>query len=338
MASQNTIISRNPEQNRILDLEKEYFTKIEKILTRSDLIRDLIKIESYIQASYENLSSNWNQRNKLEVPAEKLISYYIFKCFPNIEGIYESTICSDIAFLTEDAIINIDVKTTDFCSNTDEISLVQIENNQSSFTSKNIFPCNSFSGYDWIGNLPTIDEVHSLPVLSYTIKINYQDDKKSFKLYRKKNNPTITLSCIPNGKLENLFNFKIVDGFKTYTYNQDDSCNLPLYSFEDAPKDFFTNEDVFYKHTESIIAIPQDWERITIETKFGYYDPVTKHTWLGKKRKKPSPHYLLSYTEKGKTARLEVNTLSMRFDSKNVSWSGHKEYELLDESLIEIPQ
>ena len=59
---------------------------------------------------------------------------------------------------------------------------------------------------------------NELPVLSYIIKIIYFDDNYTFGLNKDSDLPTIAVACIPNGKLSKLFNYDIIQNYKTYEY------------------------------------------------------------------------------------------------------------------------
>ena len=192
-------------QSVILDLEKKYFDFLDLLITSPQFIKDLENIENSIQSNYTYLANTWNLKNKLKIPAERLLRYHIIKN-DIVCGFYPSPISCDLAVEVDDAIINIDIKTIDVIGNAGDITTIQFEHNQTSFRNKKVLGCGNFEGFEIKSNLPTIDPITKKPLLTYLLKIVYSDDEQSFNIFKNTGYPLMTLTCLPNGELSSLFN------------------------------------------------------------------------------------------------------------------------------------
>lgn len=321
MAKQDANHNRSNMQNRILDLEKKYFSVIEKVIKSQSFIDDLLLIEKEIRENYPKFKETWNLKNKLKVPAERVIRHHIYLALSDeIQGIYPSPISSDLGIRLEDCVLCIDSKTIDTDNNAGDIRATEVEPNQISFDNSNHKYVKSVS------NLESIDHYSRLPVLTYIIKIIYTDDHYSFKLARG-NNPSMVLACIPNGELSSLFNKDIIQNFKTYDYYSDrDNGALAVheipaqYSTKESKDDY--TELYCSKRGFAKIEIPLDRG-----TKTAYYDPQNKCIWWQTTTsKKPT----ISAVKSGSSTRVSNEILSERFDSKDNMWNGYKEFTLPD--------
>ena len=78
-------------------------------------------------------------KNKLKVPAERLVRHHIYTNLSNlITGIYPSPISSDLGIMTSDCVLCVDVKTVDTVGNRVDIGSTQVEPNQISFQNMRI--------------------------------------------------------------------------------------------------------------------------------------------------------------------------------------------------------
>ncbi len=316
MPSQDTSILRSGMQNKILDYEKKYFSILEKVFTSEAFINDLLLIEKEIRENYPKFVNTWNLKNKLKVPAERLVRHHIYtELHDIITGIYPSPISSDLGIMTEDCVLCIDVKTVDTIGNSVDIKSTQVEPNQISFqnTKHKYIPTNS--------NLESIDHYSRRPVLTYVVKIIYTDDDYSFKLSRG-NKPSLVLACIPNGELSNLFNNDIIKNFKTYDYytTTDDDAFEPVII-----PNTYKNKSEQQNYVDSY-CIDLGYSKVTIITegrsKDAYYDIAHRCIWwLTSHNNKPA----IKAVKSGSTARLQNNILEERYDSSNNAWSGYKE-------------
>lgn len=288
------------KQGHILDLEKKYFDLIYSIFKAEDFKEDLIAIESEIKNRYSEYKNVWNLKNKLKIPAERIVTHYMYKndrTKNEIVGIYSSPISSDIGLKMKDAILCIDIKTNDINGNRGDYNKILAERNQMSFINK------SYVNVTTNENLHTYDE--DLPVLTYIVKIGYDDDGTSFKLKTNDNSyPPIQIVCVPNGELGSLFDDNIVDGFKTYHYDEaTDNINF-----------FNTKEEA----TEYLV---NNYELIPEIDKEIYFCSETQNKYVAtSKGHKPCVKRLLS----GNTARINKNSIINRLDSKGNSWEGYK--------------
>ncbi|CEN83427.1 DUF2787 family protein [Paraclostridium sordellii] len=316
------------KQKNILDLEKTYFEKIWNICTSKDFENDLKKIETYISNNYDLLSDTWDLKNKIKIPAERLLRYHIYTKLSNeIIGIYPSAISGDIGFITKNAIISLDAKTIDMVGNKGDTKYLQFENNQSSFKNYGLDKCSSI-GYNGVAvdtYLPAFDtyDGKTLPVLTFFLSINYIDDKQTFKLNREKATGSIVLKCLPNGELSNLFDKDIVLNFKTYTYyaKKDGYSPIEIGNYNDVKE--YLSDEKFYTYTKD--KVNPDWEKIEGRTKKGYYCKKEDIAWFPVKRKKGNDQiYFLEAVKGGNTARVENETIKKRFDSNDNEWIGYK--------------
>lgn len=332
LAYQNNILERTLIQNNILDLEKKYFKHIEDLVNSPNFLNNLLDTEAQIQNNYSRLKDVWNVKNLLKIPAERLVRYNIYKEFDFITGYYASPVSSDIGVKTEEAILNIDIKTIDTKGNSTDVQPIIFEHNQFSFKNKNLDPYNEFECFPVSSNLPSIDPYTDLPILTYVVKFIYTDNKKSFSLYRGNKHYSIAVACIPNGELSNLFDYDIVSNFKDYKYYniKSDPYFLPktIVAKKDAPPNF-TKPDIFYDYVQSAIDIDANWTKIYGRSKPGYYDPNQEIPWfLVERGKGPNKIYTLEPVKKGNAARIPNSILKERYDSNNDPWCGYKTFTI----------
>lgn len=329
-----------PAKNKIgeiLDLEKKYFNIFWELFTSNEFTTDLSIIENEIKLQYEFLQNTWELKNKLKVPAERLVRQYVYKNLSHlVEHIYPSAVSSDVAFITKDAVINIDIKTLDKVGNKGDISNLQFENNQSSFRNVNLDISSKYpeSGVRVECLLPLQYSYNSSvakPMLTYFFTIVYQDDNSSFSLCRDSNLETIHLKCLPNGFTSILFDYDIVNNFKTYTYLEKKHGFEPIY--------LTNNKNDVEKKIKEFVKQNPNYDLINGRTKLGVYSPSQIHpkyntkgvSWFPVPRKKKTEKetkYYLSAINKGNTSRLSNTTLITRYDSTDTLWYGLKKYTL----------
>lgn len=316
MPKQDINIPRTTMQNTILDLEKKYFSILESIFKSENFLQDLLKIEKEIRENYPKFANTWNLKNKLKIPAERLIRHHIYTALTNlIKGIYPSPISSDIGILLEDCILCIDVKTLDTISNNVDIKSTSVEPNQISFKNTNHEYISSCS------NLESIDHYSRRPVLTFVVKIIYTDDNYSFKLSRI-SYPSLIFTCIPNGELSNLFGNDIIKNFKTYNYYtiSDNPAYAPIF----VPSNIKSKKDK-NDFTEEY-CLSKNYAKVPIKTdtqsKNAYYDIRHKCIWwLTSDNNKA----VIKAVKSGSTTRIENAILKERYDSHNEHWDGYKE-------------
>ena len=244
----NNFKNLTPDQIIILDLEKTYFKIFSKFFKDPFFTKGLKDIESYIKKNIKSLNA-WNVENKVALACERLVNLHVHKNFPDkktkkmyplscVKDIYPSPLSSDTAFITGDAIINIDCKTYSIGipgvkagpgkGNKDDWKKATIGSNQTSFIQPKHKTGKNGSG-PYINvkfNLAKNDSFNGVkkPTISFILGFLYYDDGKSFKWYTDKSDQNFAynakLACIPNGSLSGLFNNKIISNVKSYKYKE----------------------------------------------------------------------------------------------------------------------
>lgn len=334
MAQQNTNYARTRIQNEILDLEKRYMSILDQVFTSERFISDLKKIEADTQEYYDLLTDVWGKKNKIKEASERLVRHHLYTNFRGADNFYPFPISCDIAIETEDAILNVDVKTIDKIGNGTELTTTQFEHNQTSFINKPVFAAPPFPGFKVKSNLQTKDPRTNKPVITYLIKIGYADDGHgTFRLINEESKPSIVLTCLPNGSLSNLFDNDLFSNFKDYVYYaaHDGQYFKPRYIT--SKDEFLTlSHNVKYNRIEQSTDIPDNWRRIDSESRVGYYDVDHRILWYVVPRKVGN-HWdmYLTAVKYGNTGRFNDKWLEDRYDSNNVYWSGViKHYKLYE--------
>lgn len=334
MSKQNTTYNRTAFQNLILDLEKKYMQILDNVFTSHRFISDLKKIESDTQEYYELLTDVWGKKNKIKEASERLVRHHLYTNFKGADNFYPFPISCDIALETEDAILNVDVKTIDKIGNGNELTTTQFEHNQTSFINKPVLAAPPFPGFKVKSNLQTKDPRTGKPVITYLIKIGYADDGHGlFRLINENAKPSIVLTCLPNGALSSLFDDNLFSNFKEYTYYDKPDGEYFKPRYITSKDEFMTlTKNVKYNRVEQTTDIPDSWERIDSESKIGYYDTKTKILWYVIPRKSRN-HWdmYLTAVKNGNTARFNDEWLTNRYDSNNKPWCGEiKHYNLYE--------
>ena len=316
MGKQLTTITHTKMQNRILDLERYYFTVLENVFTSKPFIDDLLLIEKETRENYPKFQNTWNLKNKIKVPAERLVRHHVYtELHDIITGVYPSPISSDLGIMTNDCVLCIDVKTIDTVGNSVDISSTQVEPNQISFQNTN------HKYIQTVSNLESIDHYSRRPVLTFIIKIIYTDDNYSFKLSRT-DKPSLVLACIPNGELSNLFNNDIIQNFKTYSYYTEQ--DNPVFAAKIIPSSYHTPEerrDYVADYCINTMHFTQTVVESNSRSRNAYFDVANRCLWWETSfNNKPA----IRAVKSGSTARLSNTFLKERFDSNNNPWIGYK--------------
>jgi len=324
---------------KILDLEKKYFNILWELFKSKSFINDLEMIEREIKKKYSFLQKEWELKNKIKVPAERLVRQHIYRNLSDIiKNIYPSPISSDIAFITNDAVINIDIKTIDIIGNKNDIKTLQFENNQSSFKNKKLDSNKDHNNSGVVVEclLDTYYQCDNeeLPILTYFLIIIYYDDGKEFKL-NDNDLETIYLKCLPNGGISILFDYDIVSNFKTYSYLEEKHGVSFI-------RKFLTDyeKDLNIKLSE-IADQDKNFSIIKGRRKIGLYNEKQIHPKYGtngvswfpvlrknKKSKNNNNSYYLEAVHKGNTTRVTNEILLDRYDSNNEYWEGVKKIKI----------
>ncbi|WP_391206632.1 hypothetical protein [Psychrobacillus sp. L4] len=302
MGTQINSTTLTPDQKEILNLERKYFYTLHNTFTSPEFLHDLREIEKSIKMDYSTLSLFSQKKNKIDIALERIMRFYMYKTIKP-EGIYHSSLSSDLAYYTKDALINIDAKSIDMKSNKQDKNKVTVEKNQISFSNKPVFNIGSFPGYKYMPRLPCKDAIRNLPALTYFIKCIYEDDNTNFDLVG------ISLACVPNGLLGDLFDNDLITGFKTYEYMTQSMTRNPIYS-----------------SYSSVSSIRSHWIKFIPRGKDRYYDntlvnPLYPSDFISWAIKEGGTKFQACID--GGTARIKAETLKVRYDAYNNPWTGY---------------
>lgn len=171
---------------KLEELEKRYFDYIIVALTQ-DLNRVISGLNSRLKIlgdwkhQFQKTARQNYKSSDLDAGAERIF-HHLFQPmfrFPN-----SCPIGSDMMYITDDAVIHIEVKTT-LVTNPDYIGRIQLGRNQISFGLSKVFK----------PNLPTnyCSEEINLPTLTYAIQIIHEHMQSQIYAFN--------VICIPNGQL-----------------------------------------------------------------------------------------------------------------------------------------
>lgn len=325
MSSQKKDIKLTNEQKSILCLEKKYFNRLDELIHTKEFKHDLKKMEIDLNNIYKFLASTvWNEKNKLKIPAERLFRYHMYRNFSGVQGFYPSPVSCDIAVETKDVILNVDIKTIDINGNSGDIYTIQFEHNQTSFKNKNVQAYSPFEGFIVPSNLPEIDVNTEKPILSYLIKVIYEDNGKEFKLSKSGTHPNIIITCLPNGKLSNLFENDLLTNNKTYTYY---SSKDGVYYSEKliSSKEEYISQENKIEFIRKKCSLPKEWIPINLVSRLAFFDAEKEIVWATVDKTAQGKIFLCA-VNKPNTGRFNEEYLTNRFDENGKPWIGNKKF------------
>jgi len=225
-------MAENNQKISVTDLEKKYMNMLSEMTIESDNFVKLCKnAEITIKKNYQYYKKYLAQKNKVAHGFENLISYtlqnYFYKNEINFLP-YFSAITSDLAFVMEDCIINIDAKTVDLDGNEGDADDISVLKNQITWKHKPLYNYDyehdgqiiKFAGMRYDGNQKPFE--NKLPCLTFILKLIYKDDFNSFNLHN------AVLTCVPSyaslkedGLIDeetDLATIRLIQGFKTYDH------------------------------------------------------------------------------------------------------------------------
>jgi len=308
------------DYSKTIDLERKYMDAIWDFLTSENFLSDLKQIEIYIQSHYTELDKNYQIKNKLQLAAERLLSFYIFKNL-NVTGVYPSPISSDSAFFTNDCLINIDSKTIDLEGNGNDDRFIQVGPHQISFNNIPLYPNNDIGGIDFKGiklaaGLPEIEPRTNYPCLTYFMGITYRDNGENFNISH------IKLSCVPNGIVaKREFANDLILNFKTYRYLNENTAralNLQYLPRERNSFNMISGDIIPFCLSTGIVNSPRS--DACLDRSIAH--PFEEEAYVLWKKYKTDGKYAVCLG--GATARLSPETLTRRKDSNNQSWEGFR--------------
>lgn len=233
--------SYTKKQKDILDLEKKYFGVLYSIFSSQSFRSQLRAIMNDINKNWKSIHNLWGKENVVDLAVERHINYTIYNhssLKKHILSVYPSVISSDTAFVTKDAVINIDSKTISVSGNQNDWKRQTIGSSQTSFDNKLNFRAPNKDLNLQITNLLQ-PFYKNKPVLSFFLSTLYftnaisqkdswyDDSKHKVKPYygkktkkntivKKEFTNNIKFSCMPHKEISSLFNFNIVSGVKSY--------------------------------------------------------------------------------------------------------------------------
>jgi len=160
-----------------------------------------------------------------------------------------------------------------------------------------------------------------LPVLSFIVKIVYSDTNYQFSLSRGEF-PTITLVCIPNGEISRLFDYYIIQNFKTYSYFSERED--PYFTPVAIPNSLSSNIDI--KAFSDRVFLGRGYSDVSsTHGKISYYDPTRLVLWWitsdDNKR-------VIRAVKSGNSVRFSNIILKERKDSQGHSWLGYEDFRV----------
>ena len=113
------------KSEEINGIERYQMEALVRILKSPQFKKDLKSVESYIQVNYDKLHFHWGIKNKLKLAAERLIRFHIWKNMPGVD-LYNTPLSSDVAFIMNDCVLNIDCKTIDLSGNPNDRKYIAV--------------------------------------------------------------------------------------------------------------------------------------------------------------------------------------------------------------------
>ena len=306
----------NAAQINIATLEEFYFNDLlNQFKTDPIYNQSLLDVETWIQANYNSFSS-WKSVNKVKLAVQRLIANLFYSRYPHFLKIYPSPISSDIAFETNDAIINIDSKTVSHSGNAGDFEKLFFKPNQASFNhkgfGKSVNNVNTYPGMPINFSIPPIDPFSGKPVFTFFIMYKYYDDKvRTFSWYRNNEEPNVKFICLPNGDLSSLFNYDLgIKGAKTYHYEKIPNPQGGNDIFNELPLNH---------------PFPNNAFQVEVGDRFGWYLPRKDQTWLPYPTSSPTALRNTLFTD---TCRIQFSVLKDRLDSNNQQWDGVSTWQI----------
>ena len=170
-----------------------------------------------------------------------------------------------------------------------------------------------------------------LPMLTFFFTLVYSDNGSSFKINRTLPHKSMYLKCLPNGLTSVLFDFDLVDNFKTYTYLEKKHGLEPVFLTKDTTLVSSKVKEFVDAHPEYVI--------INGRSRVGAYNSSQEHpkyktsgvSWYPVPRKDKTNggnKYFLEAVHKGNTNRLVNSKILERYDSSDNLWYGVKDFQL----------
>lgn len=278
---------------------------IESIVNSDSFKDDLFEVENYIVNNYEKLHFMWGIKNKVKLAAERLVRFHIWRnC--GLTALYKSPLSSDVAFILNDCVLNVDCKTIDLDGNSNDKKYIQFEPAQANFENIKLQSCeiaetgDQFDGYNFF---PQLEKYHNdLPVLSYFIFINYKDNGNTFSIEE------LEICCLPHDKVVyEHYNKDIIFGFKTYSYMKK------------------LQADKIDEYLRPCETPKPHWIEFKVGRTKRYYDNIMMHPFMGDQKLiwgKESNKFNVCIG--GHTTRVQKEKIKYRTNDYGETWEGWK--------------
>ena len=274
-----------------LDKEIKYFNKLKKIFLSDEFIKRVKDLEKNINDNYDFIKKNNLTANIVDTPLERLLRFYSYKCLSPINT-FPYTFGSDVCFETEDAIFNLDAKSTNLVTNSGDRNDLVVGNNQISFDHIRFDKCQTdninFDGFILQRSLS--ESYYKKPTLTFFFKMNYSDDNIKFKIIE------FSLYTAPNNKVYKYLidNKNLIQNIKSWGYVSSDKTASILKNNKLKPSK----------------KIKNSWIEFKIKTRQLFFDnkvqnPITNDKYTI--RSKQDGKYKVTYS--AISARLKKNLL-----------------------------
>ena len=284
--------------------ESFHMDSLVRIVKSSAFKEDLKKIERFIQSNYKKLHFQWGIKNKLKLAAERLVRFHIWHSY-GLVSLYNTPLSSDVAFILDDCVMNIDCKTVDSAGNSHDRKSICFEPSQANFSNVPLNTCEIpevphlfFEGYEFHAQLAKAH--NGLPVLSFFIFINYRDDGDNFSI------EGTEICCLPHHQIvKEEFESNIIQGFKTYRY-------LKTLQAEKIDKNLLPRKEP-----------KSNWIKVKIGRAKRYYDNKGAHPF------DPDKLLIWGWESKqwnvclgGHTTRVRKEKIKKRINANGIEWLG----------------
>jgi len=193
----------------IESLEKKYFLNILKALKENmGLLEDRLTFFNKNKRYWKDILK---LDNLIAIGVQELVRCIIFRRFKSWKPFF-LPVCSDTAFESNNAVINIDIKTVKEIDNDAKQGYIQVRPNQISY------PNRSVKGIPWIPYQPTVikgNKNRKLYSFSFFVKFIW-----SRKTSNEVDIKEIVLASVPNGLLAKKYGKDFIVNYKTYQFNE----------------------------------------------------------------------------------------------------------------------
>lgn len=278
------------DYEKVEELEKKYFLQIKNAIQNNiNLIKERLE---FLNKNKDYWRPYLNQDNAIQNVIQEIVRSVVFRNF-NWKP-YSLPICSDTSFETEDAIINLDIKTVKEIDNDAKQGYLQIRPNQVSY------PNSDVKGIPWIQHQPPVLKGlfnNKLLTLSYFVKFIW--GRRGSDIYLKE----LVICSIPNFYLSKIYGKNFIVNYKTYDVSLDKKA-----SDDDM-------EMIKDKHVSN-------WQSE------GWYFIKLRESTIWGKNKKPTKKYGIYWhkIKSGGTARFNIK--AMKYPKLTKDWYRLEELEI----------